>query len=233
MDANKLKHSGHPRQTMQTITNQIQQFNDTFPLKTFPSQTTNQLDSPGKLLVLPSAINVKDGTSYDWESLKWQTWLRIVGFGVQETPSLDWDASPTGSFPCLMVDGEIATGKGIAQLVGRRIDVESASDLYTPVETADLLAFLTLMESTLAYAVTYHFYLIPENFKDVIETLFDERFSYPLSSVLSNSIKTNKMRWLSSRRGVIDRSSIYAEARQALGVLSDRLGSSPHFGGTM
>ncbi|XP_035464440.2 metaxin-1-like [Scophthalmus maximus] len=146
--------------------------------------------------------------------------------------------SPGGSLPALRTNQKDTLTRPSDIIIHLRKQKYNADYDLSAKESADSLAFISLMEEKLAPALIYTFWVEPKNYVDVTRRWYAEHMPFPLNFFLPGRMQRQQLEKLRLLRGdeLLEsgdelEKELYRDAAECLNLLSQRLGSSKFFFG--
>eukprot|EP00879_Flechtneria_rotunda_P027958 GHRR01030027.1.p1 GENE.GHRR01030027.1~~GHRR01030027.1.p1 ORF type:complete len:290 (+),score=92.71 GHRR01030027.1:192-1061(+) len=164
-------------------------------------------------------------------SLQAEGYLRLAGlqFFVQECSSSS--STPTGVIPALDTGSEVPAASDAGDLAAARAIIahlakSGLADLdakLSPPQRAELLAFTSLVQSTLDIATHYTTWVEQRGYREFRKAAYGNRLPFPLNYIVPWSQRNEMLKLL----GNIDGFKAYQAAVDTLYALADRLRASP------
>ncbi|CUS14117.1 unnamed protein product [Tuber aestivum] len=215
---------------------------DSFPLRTYPA---NPLPSrcpkfgttPSLYAFATPEDAVAGNPSFNPSCLKWQAYLKFYGVEFKTVPSNN-HASPTGALPFIISQQKSMSESMEVEVVpsdklASWIEEHGCSLDVIDTDSAQVKAFLVLVNNQLRDAWLYALYLEPNNSQDLAGKLYCGSSVSAVSSFLLRQAKAAARQQVLQAYpgGVLDPRRIYADAGAALEAISTMLGKDTWFFG--
>ncbi|XP_075996210.1 metaxin-1-like [Genypterus blacodes] len=146
--------------------------------------------------------------------------------------------SPSGSLPALRTDQNQTLSRPSDIIIHLRKQKYNADYDLSAKESADSLAFISLMEEKLRPAVIFAFWIEPKNYVEATRRWYAEHMPFPLNFFLPGRMQRSQLDKLRLLRGdeTLEageelEKELYREATECMNLLSQRLGSQKFFFG--
>ncbi|XP_063312781.1 metaxin-3 isoform X2 [Pelobates fuscus] len=173
------------------------------------------------------------------ESLAVLAYAKFAGAPLKVNPvDYTW-MSPKGSLPVLLSDGKEITQTANILNFFRKQQYNSDYGLSAK-EGSDTLAYIALIEENILPAMLHTFWVDPENYASVTRPWYASRTPFPMSYFLPGKMSRDALNRILLTKGQPPlyslneiEAQIYKDAKECLNLLSNRLGTSPYFFGTV
>ncbi|XP_053557334.1 metaxin-3 isoform X2 [Bombina bombina] len=173
------------------------------------------------------------------ESLVVLAYARFAGAPLKVNPvDYTW-ASPKGIVPILISEENVITHPAKILTFFRK-QKYNADYVLSAKEGSDTLAYIALLEEKLLPALLHTFWVDTENYSNVTRPWYASRTPFPLNYYLPGKLSREAVNRILVTKGQPPLCSlneveaqIYKDAKECLNLLSNRLGTSQFFFGTL